>query len=242
MKTQQTYSLDQMVAEIQRKWGHNAIQTLAAIDGQGQAEPIPSGFSKLDAAIGGIPAHALTVLRGVPTAGTMTVTYHLVAQAQRQGKVVAYVDCSGTYDVQYATSRCGVFETQLLHIQPEDSFHSLEITRDLISLPAHGLLVLDMGLLEREERALADGLAQLLRATNVILRSAAWTVVLLLPSGLYTACDRFAGLVLAFFWARWIERSGQIVGYTTRVAIKKHLQYPVGHIVAIPIYHDGGRS
>jgi hypothetical protein len=241
MPAQHQYALDYLVAEIQHKWGRDAIQTLGEFGKDTDVAPLLTGLPELDTAVGGIPVHALTLLRGAPTSGTTSVAYNIMAQAQRQSHVVAYIDSCGTFDGQYATEACEVQENQLLHIQPASFAHGLEVTRDLVSLHSRGLIVLDMGLPEAGKRFPANDFVRTLRSTSVILKRSAWTVIIILPPAMYLACEPFAALVLSFAWMRWIERNGYILGYSTCVTVQKH-QQPAGQKVTLSINRDGVRS
>ncbi len=239
MTAQHPSALDQIVDEIQRKWGKNAIQTLASFGKSEPIVPIFTGFPELDHALGGIPNSALTLLRGIPTAGTVTVAYHIMAQAQHQGHVIAYVDCAGTFDGQYATKVCNLDESYFIHIEPGDTRDGLAITRDLVSLAYRGLIVVDMGLLEPFDRALADDLSNTLRTINLLLRRSRWTGIVLLPATLLPTLDGFAALILACDWEQWIEQRGVTGGYRTQITVKKHPRQPPGGSVSIAILLDG---
>jgi hypothetical protein len=239
MTAQHQLALAQIVEEIQRKWGKDSIHTLGTLEKREPTIPLVTGFVELDRALESIPNSALTLLRGIPTAGSITVAYHIMAQAQHQGNVIAYVDCTGTFDGQYATKVCNLDESHFIHIEPGDTRDGLAITRDLVSLAYRGLIVVDMGLLEPFDRALADELSNTLRTINLLLRRSMWTGIVLLPATLLPTLDMLAALILSCKWERWIEQRGVTSGYIARVIIKKHPRQPPGGSVSIAILRDG---
>jgi hypothetical protein len=238
MTAQQHHKFEQTENEIHRRFGNDALQILGHRE---KNKPFPTGFPELDLLVKGIPSQAITLLRGVPTAGIATIAYHIMAQAQQQGNVVAYIDCAETFDGQYATQNCGVDENRLIHIEPGDAINGVAITRDLLPLRYRGLIVLDMGLLEPVNHALTDTLSNMMRTISLLVKhsTSTWTSILLLPAKMLPALNAFASLILTCNWEGWIEKYGVTSGYRTRVTVTKHPQLAAGVSVSIAIKRDG---
>ena len=235
MTTIQPYSLDQTLADY-------GIQTLGELGKQTQTDPITTGIPELDGELGakGIPRQALILLRGMPTAATTTISYHIIAQAQKQGDIVAYVDCCHTFDGQYATKVCGVLEEKLLHVEPDNAEHGLAVTRDFVSRPYRGLLVVDMGLLEANDGSLAKTFSKSLRAIQLKLHRSAWTLVLLLPLSQFPFCDPLATLSLSFTWTDWLkDKNGRRIGYTARISLHSRTRQLTAETVSLRLYRHG---
>src|SRR5436190_18843518 len=156
-------TLQQLITTIQRRWGARALRRL----GQATNDSIPviaTGFTDLDAAlgIGGVPRGRVTEFLGTPTSGMSTIVLTLMARAQVQGDVVAYLDLSRTFDPEYAAS-VGVDLAALLLIRPPTAADALELTHALVASGGVGVLVVDsLALLQSEPRD-APLLAQALR-------------------------------------------------------------------------------
>lgn len=156
-------TLQQLITTIQRRWGTSALRRL----GQPTNDSIPvvsTGFAELDAAlgIGGVPRGRVTEFLGTPTSGMSTIVLTLMARAQAQGDVVAYVDLSRTFDPEYAAS-VGLDLAALLLIRPPTAADALELLHALVASGGVGMLVVDsLALLQSEPRDAAL-LAQALR-------------------------------------------------------------------------------
>jgi recombination protein RecA len=156
-------TLQQLIIAVQRRWGARALHRLD----QPTNDSIPvvsTGFTELDAAlgIGGIPRRRITEFLGTPTSGMSTIVLMLMARAQAQGDVVAYLDLSRTFDPEYAAS-AGVDLAALLLVRPPTAADALELIHALAARGGVGVLVVDsLALLQSEPRD-APLLAQALR-------------------------------------------------------------------------------
>jgi recombination protein RecA len=156
-------TLQQLITAVQRRWGVRALGRF----GQPTDDTIPviaTGFADLDAAlgIGGIPRGRITEFLGTPTSGMSTIVLTLMARAQAQGDVVAYIDLSRTFDPEYATC-VGVELAALLLVRPPTATDALELMHALASSGGVGVLVVDsLSMLQSEPRD-APLLAQALR-------------------------------------------------------------------------------
>jgi len=107
-------------------------------------EAIPSGSLALDLAtgVGGIPRGRITEIFGPEASGKTTLAQHVIAEAQKQGGVAAYIDVEHALDPAYADS-CGVNVDDLLISQPDTGEEALEITETLIRSGAVDVIVID---------------------------------------------------------------------------------------------------
>jgi recombination protein RecA len=136
-------ALQHIITAIQRRWGERALRRF----GQATHDTIaviPTGFADLDAAlgIGSIPRGRITELLGTPTSGMTTLALTVLARAQAQGDLVAYVDLSRTFDAEYA-ALIGVDLAALLLIRPPTAADALELIDALIASGGVGVLLVD---------------------------------------------------------------------------------------------------
>ncbi len=136
-------SIEAALFQIQRQFGKGAIMRL----GSDQAERVPvfsTGAVSLDIAtgIGGVPRGRITEIYGPESSGKTTLALHVVAEAQRQGGVAAFIDAEHALDVSYA-SRLGVNVDDLLVSQPDYGEQALEIAEILIRSSGVDVIVVD---------------------------------------------------------------------------------------------------
>jgi len=107
-------------------------------------EAIPSGSLALDLAlgVGGIPRGRITEIFGPEGSGKTTLGQHIIAEAQKQGGMAAYIDVEHALDPTYA-SHCGVNVDDLLISQPDTGEEALEITEALVRSGAVDVIVID---------------------------------------------------------------------------------------------------
>src|SRR5450756_2527891 len=111
---------------------------------RGEIMVIPTGALLLDLAlgVGGIPRGRVTELYGPESAGKTTLALHVIAEAQKQGGVAAFVDAEHALDPLYA-SRIGVKIDDLLISQPDTGEQALEIVEVLVRSGAVDVIVID---------------------------------------------------------------------------------------------------
>ena len=107
-------------------------------------EVIPTGALALDLAlgIGGLPRGRVTEIYGPESSGKTTLAIHVVAEAQRNGGICAYIDAEHAMDPIYAKA-IGVDIDELLISQPDTGEQALEITDMLIRSGALDVVVID---------------------------------------------------------------------------------------------------
>jgi recombination protein RecA len=109
-----------------------------------QVAAIPTGAINLDAAtgVGGIPRGRITEIYGPESSGKTTLCLHVIANAQRNGGIAAFVDAEHALDIQYAR-KLGVDIDNLLVSQPDTGEQALEITETLVRSGALDVIVID---------------------------------------------------------------------------------------------------
>ena len=132
------------INQIERQHGKGAIMRLGADGARVKTAAIPTGALSLDQAtgIGGIPRGRVTEIFGPESSGKTTLTLHVIANAQREGGVAAFVDAEHALDVQYA-ERLGVDVENLLVSQPDTGEQALEIAEVLVRSGALDVVVVD---------------------------------------------------------------------------------------------------
>jgi len=137
-------ALDVAINQIERQHGKGAIMRLGAEGARVKTESIPTGAINLDHAIGigGVPRGRVTEIYGPEASGKTTLTLHVIANAQRQGGVAAFIDAEHALDVQYA-ERLGVDTENLLVSQPDTGEQALEIAEVLVRSGALDVVVVD---------------------------------------------------------------------------------------------------
>jgi len=136
-------SLDMALGQIEKQYGKGAIMRLGEKGNVG-VEAIPTGALALDLAlgIGGLPRGRIVEIFGPESSGKSTLAMHVVAEAQRNGGVCAYIDAEHAMDPVYA-SAIGVNVDDLLISQPDTAEQALEIADMLIRSGALDVLVVD---------------------------------------------------------------------------------------------------
>ena len=136
-------SLDMALGQIEKQFGKGSIMRMG--DNVHMAiESIPTGALSLDLAlgIGGLPRGRIVEIYGPESSGKTTLATHVVADAQRNGGVCAYIDAEHAMDPVYARA-IGVNVDDLLISQPDTGEQALEITDMLIRSGALDVLVID---------------------------------------------------------------------------------------------------
>ncbi len=138
-------ALDLTVKAIEKQFGKGAIMRLGENDAMVEVEdPIPTGSISLDVAlgVGGYPRGRVVEIYGPESSGKTTLALHALANAQRAGGVVAFVDAEHALDVSYARN-LGVDIDEMLISQPDTGEQALEIVDMLVRSNAIDLLVID---------------------------------------------------------------------------------------------------
>ncbi|MDB5057582.1 MAG: recA [Chloroflexi bacterium] len=136
-------ALETALAQIDRQFGKGAIMRLGEVTKM-NIEAIPTGSIALDLClgIGGVPRGRIIEIYGPESSGKTTLAQHILAETQRMGGVVAYVDAEHALDPQYA-AKCGVNVNDMLISQPDTGEQALEIVDVLVRSGAVDAIVID---------------------------------------------------------------------------------------------------
>jgi len=132
------------VSQIERQYGKGAIMRLGEDSMPGVMPVISTGSLALNLAlgVGGLPKGRVVEIFGPESSGKTTLALHVVAEAQKQGGVSAFIDAEHALDIHYA-KRLGVKTDDLLISQPDTGEQALEITDILVRSGAVDVIVID---------------------------------------------------------------------------------------------------
>ena len=137
-------AIDLAVSQIERQFGKGAIMKLGEGGQLKDIATISTGSIGLDIAlgVGGVPRGRVVEIYGPESSGKTTLALHILAEAQRQGGMVAFVDAEHALDLSYA-QKLGVQTDELLISQPDHGEQALEIAETLVRSGAIDVLVID---------------------------------------------------------------------------------------------------
>ena len=136
-------ALEMAKAQIEKQFGKGSIMRMGEKTTMA-VEAIPTGALALDLAlgVGGLPRGRVVEIYGPESSGKSTLAMHVVAEAQRNGGICAYIDAEHAMDPVYARA-IGVDVDELLISQPDTGEQALEITDMLIRSGALDVVVID---------------------------------------------------------------------------------------------------
>jgi recombination protein RecA len=137
-------AIDLAVSQIEKQFGKGSIMKLGEAGVIKDISVISTGSFGLDIAlgIGGVPRGRVIEIYGPEASGKTTLALHIVAEAQSQGGMGAFVDAEHALDLAYA-KRLGVKTNDLLISQPDHGEQALEIAETLVRSGAIDVLVID---------------------------------------------------------------------------------------------------
>jgi recombination protein RecA len=143
MTTEKVKALELAISQIEKRFGKGSVMKLGE-NPPTKVKAIPSGSLALDLAlgVGGIPRGRITEIFGPESSGKTTLAQHIIAEAQKLGGTVAYIDAEHALDPTYAAN-CGVNVDDLLISQPDTGEQALEITEALVRSGAVDVIVID---------------------------------------------------------------------------------------------------
>jgi recombination protein RecA len=136
-------ALQMALGQIEKQFGKGSVMKMGE-KGTMKVETVSSGALALDLAlgVGGLPRGRVIEIYGPESSGKSTLAMHVVAEAQRNGGICAYVDAEHAMDPAYA-SNIGVDIDELLISQPDTGEQALEITDMLVRSGALDVIVID---------------------------------------------------------------------------------------------------
>ena len=137
-------ALEAALSQIDRAFGKGSVMKLGQREATVETDTISSGSLGLDIAlgIGGFPRGRVVEIYGPESSGKTTLALHAVAEAQKKGGIVAYVDAEHALDPIYAR-KLGVDIDELLISQPDTGEQALEITDTLVRSGGIDVVVID---------------------------------------------------------------------------------------------------
>ena len=140
-KTTGDKTLNQVLKDIEKQFGKGSVMKLGDNEQQ-EIDVIPSGSIALDNAlgIGGYPKGRIVEIYGPESSGKTTFALHAIAEAQKLGGTVAFIDAEHSLDPQYASKLGAIYE---LLSQPDNGEQALEICEALVRSGAISTIVID---------------------------------------------------------------------------------------------------
>src|SRR5712691_970972 len=138
-------AIELAVSAIEKQFGKGSVMRLGVDEPLAQDIPaISTGSVSLDLAlgVGGVPRGRIVEIYGPESSGKTTLTLHVVAEAQKNGGVAAFIDAEHALDVGYAR-KLGVRTEDLLISQPDTGEQALEICEMLVRSGAVDVIVID---------------------------------------------------------------------------------------------------
>ncbi len=143
MSPDKSRAIDSALANIEKKFGKGSIMKLGERPAE-SVSAISTTCLSLDAVIGvgGFPRGRIIEVYGPESSGKTTLALHVVAEAQRQGGIAAYIDAEHALDPEYA-EKLGVDVDGLLISQPDSGEQALEIAETLVRSNSVDVIVVD---------------------------------------------------------------------------------------------------
>ena len=143
MAVERDKALEMALSQIEKQYGKGSVMKMGEKTSM-DVESISTGALSLDIAlgIGGLPRGRVIEIFGPESSGKSTLAMHVVAEAQRNGGICAYVDAEHAMDPTYA-ARIGVDVDELLISQPDTGEQALEIADMLVRSGAVDLIAID---------------------------------------------------------------------------------------------------
>jgi len=137
-------TVEMTLAQIEKQHGKGSIMRLGDEGLRFNVEAVPTGSLALDLAlgVGGIPRGRIVEIFGPEGSGKTTVSLHVVAEAQKAGGLVAFIDAEHALDPSYSKA-LGVDVDNLLVSQPDTGEQALEIADTLVRSGAMDVIVID---------------------------------------------------------------------------------------------------
>ncbi len=144
VKVEKEKALDLAISQIDKQYGIGSIMSLGERLAKVKVDVIPTGSLSLDLAlgVGGIPRGRITEIFGTEASGKTTLALHIIAQAQKVGGLVLYIDAEHALDTHYA-SICGVNVNALRGAQPGTGEEALDIAERMVRTHALDIVVID---------------------------------------------------------------------------------------------------
>jgi recombination protein RecA len=136
-------TLEEVLSRIEKTFGKGAIMNLDS-DEKIKVDVISTGCLPLDIAlgVGGVPRGRIVEIYGPESSGKTTIALHIVAEAQKNGGIAAFIDAEHALDPTYA-GKLGVDLRRLYISQPDNGEQALDIAEELIKSGSIDVIVID---------------------------------------------------------------------------------------------------
>ncbi len=137
-------NLNQAIMQIEKDYGKGSIMKLGDAADMMNIDVISTGCLTLDVALGcgGVPRGRIVEIYGPESSGKTTIALHIIAEAQKNNGVVAFIDAEHALDPTYA-EKLGVNLDNLYISQPDTGEQALDITEQLVRSAAVDVVVID---------------------------------------------------------------------------------------------------
>ncbi len=144
MADERSRAIETALSQLEKQFGKGSVMRLGSKEAIGPIAVISTGSISFDAAlgVGGVPRGRVLEIFGPESSGKTTVTLQIIAEAQRNGGLAAFVDAEHALDPAYAR-KLGVDTDNLLIAQPDYGEQALEIVEALVRSNAVDVLVVD---------------------------------------------------------------------------------------------------
>ena len=144
MTTEKEKALELAISQIEKRYGKGSVMKMGSRSEVAPVEAIPTGSLALDMAlgVGGIPRGRITEIFGPEASGKTTLAQHVIAEGQKKGGTVAYIDVEHALDPKYAED-CGVDVDNMWISQPDTGEQALGIAEELVRSTAVDVIVID---------------------------------------------------------------------------------------------------
>jgi recombination protein RecA len=144
MEDNRAKALSAALTQIERQFGKGSIMRMGEAPVEQDIQVVSTGSLGLDVAlgVGGLPRGRVVEIYGPESSGKTTLTLQVIAEAQKQGGVAAFIDAEHALDVSYA-QKLGVNVSDLLISQPDTGEQALEIADMLVRSGGIDVVVID---------------------------------------------------------------------------------------------------